>query len=164
MACKLGQFDVVQLELMVNNQFKGLLVSIWMLDMWMEWLLLICTVIMYSRVYFSSAIRLYFETDNQTNKNLSRAAGECISAPRVRRNAISNVANVSSTTDTGLKNQRDLKEETFVSSTQQWSKSTTCFVQNNLISLQATAYSAHFLRNISWLKISKKKKNRSSWH
>ena len=120
------------------------------------------TVIRYSRVYFSSAIKLCFDTDNQTNKNLSRAAGECISAPRVRRNA-SNVANVSSTTDTGLKNQRDLKEETFVSSTQQWSKSTTCFVQNNLISLQATAYSAHFLRNISWLKISKKK-NRSSWH
>ena len=79
----------------------------------------ICTVIRYSRVYFSSAIRLCFETDNQTNTNLSRAAGECISAPRVRRNAISNVANVSSTTDTGLKNQRDLKEETFVSSTQQ---------------------------------------------
>ena len=39
MAGKEGQFDVV--ELMVNDQFKTFSVSIWMLNMLMEWLLLI---------------------------------------------------------------------------------------------------------------------------
>ena len=27
-ACKLGQFDVVQLELMVNNQFKAFIINL----------------------------------------------------------------------------------------------------------------------------------------
>ena len=50
MACKEGQFDVVDL---IKSRF---LVSIWMLKMWMEWLILnwkigknSCTVIRYSR-------------------------------------------------------------------------------------------------------------------
>ena len=42
MAFKEGQFDVVELK-------SRLLVSIWMLNMWMEWLLFICTAIRYSR-------------------------------------------------------------------------------------------------------------------
>ena len=38
MACKKGQFDVV--EVMVTNQFKAFSIN-WMLNMWAEWLILI---------------------------------------------------------------------------------------------------------------------------
>ena len=52
MACEKEQFDVV--ELMADNKIKDKKVSIWMLNIWMEWLFdlavhdRICTIIRYS--------------------------------------------------------------------------------------------------------------------
>ena len=68
-----------------------LLVSIWMLNMWMEWLLLICTVIRYSRaveLYEPCRIGLFMFTKNLMILNWSSygTLSVCMIAPRPKHN------------------------------------------------------------------------------